>query len=282
MRMFFKQFILAESDFQSFQQFLQQNRINFPELIARLQAGEPTGRGGNAKFYKIPGSDFGVRIMHRGFKPDETDAELTPVHDPFGGENLGQSVAQYGNNVQVVRLQGGTPAGYPYRPADKSKAIQVYRQQIMAAAAIDVKEYIRLFKVIKKLNDDGYVVDPSKSGNLLIDADKGKFNLVDIGKRESEGYRNTAGEIIQMLMDNYSFSSNKFSRDADMKKAAQEIIRKAEYASEEAGLELADTMSSVDYSYNLAGLRGEPEPEPEERPEPVKPTDPFAGWSFAD
>lgn len=273
----FKSYLFVEENFESFQQYLQKSGMTFPELLQRLQAQQPSGKGGNADFYKIPGTDFGVRVVRRFSNPDK-NPQLQAAHDPHEGENVGQPVAHYGNNVQVLRLQQGKPAGFPYGikqndPDEEQKALGVFRQQVLHAAQMPDQEYERLFTQILKLNQRGYVVDPSKSGNLLIDPNTGRFNLVDLNKKEAENkYTNNAGEILLMLMGNYHFSKY-FHSDNEMKTAAREIIKKIEAASQKTGLPLNRSNSSVDYSYKLAN--GEVEPPPEAPPSAPPKTN---GW----
>lgn len=45
MRMSFKSHLLVEEDFSSFQQYLQQSGMTFPQLLQKLQSGQPTGKG---------------------------------------------------------------------------------------------------------------------------------------------------------------------------------------------------------------------------------------------
>jgi hypothetical protein len=99
-------------------------------------------------------------------------------------------------------LQSGIPAGHPYKydKNDVEGAKKRYLINLEAAASMPVGEYIRLFKSIMRLNEKGWVIDPSKSGNMLID--RGRF---DINKHEGD-YRNNAADIIDMLIDNYYFS----------------------------------------------------------------------------
>ena len=116
------------------------------------------------------------------------------------------------------------------------------------ASNLPQEAYNDLLNKIIILNQRGYSIDPSKSGNLLIDPEKG-FNLVDINKsNKSEDH---AGYIIVMLMGgNYYF--NKIS-NPETQEAAKKMIKKVEIASKITGLPL-NKDSSTQYSYNLAGL----------------------------
>lgn len=246
----FKQYLISEENFNAFQDYLTATNQQFPELLQKLLDSKPTAQGGNANFYRIPNSEFGVRIV-RGL--NDPSPELTPAEDDFGGENLGQPVAHYGKKIQVLRLQHGTPAGMPFRYNQEGgigieAGIATFRNQLSTAAEIPQQEYDRLCKIVLDLNSKGYSIDPSKSGNLLIDSQSGKFNFVDINKSES---KNTASDIIAMLMDNYHFS--KFlNHDPKMKKFAREIIKKVEIAAQKTGLPIGENSSTLDYSRKLS------------------------------
>jgi len=234
--------LLNESDFETFKKFLDSSGQTFQELLSDLRSKSPDGRGGNAVFYRIPGSDFGIRDQFRSFSgnPDESGASLEPVEDPFDGENVGQAVAQYGDNVKVLRLQHGKPLGAPlgfdkYESDELEGAAQTLKDRILDAASLPLEEYISLMNKIIKLNDKGYVMDPSKSGNLLVDPERG-FGLVDINKsmQSQSDYFNNAAEILSMITDPYNYRN--FSswidgwQDVELKRAGQSIKAKIERA----------------------------------------------------
>lgn len=244
------------TDLATFKQYLQQSGLTFSQLLKKLQTGKPSGCGGNADFYEIPGTEFGIRVI-RWAGPgygSESD-KLEGVHDPFEGENLGQPIAQYGN-IQILKLQHGTPAGMPFRYDRKGgvgveAGVKIFEQQILAAASFDIKEYVRLMQSIKSLNDKGYQIDPSKSGNMLIDVKRGRFNLVDISKRcERSNYKNSADEIAVMLINNFEFDKH-LKQKPEMRQAARQILQKVAAAAAESGLEMGDD-SSIQYSYKLS------------------------------
>lgn len=256
MKISFKAY-LNESNYVEFQQYLQQIGMTFPELLKKLQMNGPTAKGGNADFYEIPGSEYGVRIERWGSNNLSTNlsTKLEPEFDPHKGENFGQPIANYGDNIQILRLQRGQPAGFPYglKNNDSSaeqKGIETLKQKITQAAAMPVQAYEILFDQILRLNQKGYQIDPSKSGNLLIDFDSKRFNIVDISKQKNSDYKNNAGDVLVMLMNNFYFA--KYLRsDAEMRVAAQMIIKKVESASLKSGLQI-DRNGGVDYSYDLA------------------------------
>lgn len=271
----FKHYLMVEEDVSVLNQYLKQRGLTMPQLIQQLQAGKPSGQGGNSDFYTIPDTNYGLRVKRRGFKADQGDPQLAAVHNPFGDENHGQAVANFGNNVEVLKLQGGKPAGIKYRRGsfeNTPEDVEEYKQQVLHAAAMPQEEYNRLLKSIVDLNNKGYQVDPSKPGNLLIDPNTGRFNLVDLNKTEKGStYRNTAGEIMTMLIANNPFSQHLY-KDEEMKRAAMQIIKKMEVASQVSGLEMND-YSSTKFSYSLAKGEYEPyvPPPPDPNPAPKLP-----------
>lgn len=273
----FKHYLMVEEDVSVLNQYLKQHGMSFPQLVQQLQAGKPTGQGGNADFYKIPDTNYGIRIKRRAATTDTTDPQLAAAHNPFGDENHGQAVANFGNNIEVLKLQGGKPAGIRYKRGgnnpDTTEDIDEFRQQILHAAAMPQEEYNRLLKSIVDLNNKGYQVDPSKSGNLLIDPNTGRFNLVDLNKADQGStYRNTGGEIIIMLMGVNAFSKHLY-KDEEMKKASMQIIQKVEAAAEASGMEMRKDYSGSKFAYSLA--QGEYKPY---IPPPPDPNEKKLGW----
>jgi len=252
----FQRFFLTEENFEQFQNYLRNTGMTFEQLLQKLRSGRPDGVGGNAKFYRIPGTEFGVREVSSSWGVRDTShPKLVAAHDPFDGENFGQPVAHYGNNVQVLRLQHGSPAGKPYGINKKDaqaddRAVQAYRQRIFDAANLSDGAYERLMMQIIKLNEKGYKVDSSKSGNLLIDPRSDRFNIVDLNPLQDEKHNNNGGDIILMLVDNFFFEKHEFYNDPEIAKAGQEIIKKVERACNKTGLSLGDN-GSADYSREL-------------------------------
>lgn len=272
------QLLLRESDFSTFKRYLDSSGTTFEELLSSLRSKRPDGKGGNAVFYRIPGTEFGVRDQFRGFsgKEETGDEVLEPVDDPFEGENVGQAVAKYGDNVSVLRLQHGKPLGAPlgfdkYETDQLEDAAQTLKDRIMDAAALPVSEYVKLMNRILKLNEKGYVMDPSKSGNLLVDPEKG-FGLVDIGKAGRTDYFNSAAEILSMITDPYNYRN--FSswiegwQDSALKRAGQVIKTNIERAAESTGLPL-------NYDSSERELR-EPLTDPDFNP--AREPRPFVDW----
>jgi len=233
--MYFKLFLETQELYSQFTNYLTSNNINFPQLIQQLQSQNPDGQGGNAFFYKIPNTPFGIRILKKNWTTPDINPTLEPADNPNADINIGQAIANYGKNIQVLRLQQGTPAGMKYSALklqqgdELNQEIANYKNQIKAAAEMPLESYIELFNNIKKLNANNYVVDPSKSGNLLID--KNKFNIVDMNKMApTNPYKNSANEIALMLLD--KLWDKHFPTDKEVQNYANEIHKKIEKAAE--------------------------------------------------
>ena len=245
-----------QQEYDDFVNWLQSQGSDVYDLVKQLSQKPPDHHGGNADFWYIPQSkEFGLKII-RGSNISST---LTQQHNPFGDMNVGQPVASLGNGVQIVKLQQGHPAGpktshRKLSDDEKSQDLKAYRDKLFQTAEMPSKAYDNLLQQMIKINQLNHSIDPSKSGNLLIEPGKG-FNLVDIGKTERQGYKNNPGEIIVMLMGgNHTFPAIK---NPETEKAAQTMIKKVEAAAKKVGIDIVRT-SSVDYSYKLAFEPSEP------------------------
>lgn len=258
----FKLFMETQELYNQFTSYLQQNNIDFPQLLQQLQSQNPDGQGGNANFYKIPNTPFGIRILKRTSNTD-ANPTLQPADNPNADINIGQAIANYGKNIQVLRLQQGTPAGLKYGSWNLKDQNQLnqeianYKNQIKTAAEMPINSYIDLFNNILKLNANNYVVDPSKSGNLLIDKDK--FNIVDMNKMPpTNTYKNSANEIALMLVD--KFATKYFPKDQEVQNYATQIHDKIEKAAEITGLPINQNSSSYQFQKTYAAGKYEPPP----------------------
>ena len=247
----FKQFLLEQS-FSDLNQWLQQHNTTIQQVVQKLQQKPPDGKGGNADFWAIPNSPFGIRVP-RG-KVSQNAVLLNPG-DTHPDMNFGQPIGNYGH-IQILKLQSGNPAGmehgsHNFAPDAQSKAIQNYKNRLEDAAKLPQESYDKLVKQFQYLNEKGYRIDPSKPGNLLIDPIKG-FNLVDIAK-SSEGQKNSPNEIIVMLLDNFNFNKYNLNQDPKYQELAKIIIKKTQIAANNSKIEFGKSGSS-DYSMKLAGI----------------------------
>jgi hypothetical protein len=255
----FKTF-LAFSETHSYEDFLRIARETGqdPEELIRQTLGRDRDQfGGNADFRRLPGLPYGLRTQRHGWDGAPTDAPLAPVADPFPGENFGQPVAASGRN-QIVKLQAGKPAGFP-SVYDKSseqgvaKARDEFFERLQQAAEMPLDAYVKLMKQIQYINSRGYCVDPSKSGNMLVDPAGQSFNLVDLNKKNDQSPNNTAGEVAVMLMNNF-WAAELVGNDPRAKEWLRAIMNNVKKAAQMAGLPMGGS-SSLDYSHQLAGVK---------------------------
>lgn len=244
----------AAPDFKSFQQWLQDNNISIKDLITNISSNPPDGRGGNANFWIIPNSPYGLRIVRRNSSSNQPNLQSTD--DPFPDENFGQAIAKLSDNITIVKLQQGSPLGLKHgawrnEEDGLRKEIQSFKAKLIQTASLPVESYVKLIQQLQYINNKGYTMDPSKPGNLLID--NTGFHLVDLNQSNS-GYRNDPGEIIIMAMGGNYYFSQYLSEDQEAIKAAQLVIKKCEQAAAMANTPIKMD-SSVDYSYKLARLK---------------------------
>ena len=102
----FKEWLYLERNYDDLQQWLQQTGTDINTLVQQLSQSPPDFKGGNANFWYIPNSPFGLRWV-RGKQP----GSLAQQEDPFSDMNVGQPIANLGQGVEIVRVQAGSPAG---------------------------------------------------------------------------------------------------------------------------------------------------------------------------
>jgi hypothetical protein len=235
-----------------------------PAFLAAAASQETMiGRGGNATVHAIPGEEnLVLRVPHRGgfsSGKESGPAGAERVANPFGDMNVGQPLARVGGATVLLR-QGGEPAGMStsepaYRREDRD---EVYRSRIEAAARMPQAAYDRVAGDLLRANQIGYIWDPSKSNNILIDAQRGRFGLVDLSPRDPQSsYENTASEVVVCLVGNTHAWKASHLND-DLVGPRSEIIRKMMLAADRAVLPRGDSdspnNSSYRYSLTLAGM----------------------------
>jgi len=233
-----------------------------PAALAAAASQETViGRGGNATVHAIPGEeDLVLRVPRRGgFSSGEEDvsARAERVANPFGDMNVGQPLARVGGATVLLR-QGGEPAGMSFSdPAFKREdRDDVYRARIEAAAQMPQSAYDRVAADLLHSNQLGYVWDPSKSNNILIDAQRGRFGLVDLSLRDpGSEYVNSAADVVICLVGN-AHARRAPHLDRDLVGPRREIIRRMMLAADRVGLPRGDSPdhSSYRYSLSLAGM----------------------------
>jgi hypothetical protein len=231
----------------------------------RAAASQETmiGRGGNATVHSILGEDDLVLRVERvgGFSGEESYVlpGASRVANPYGDMNVGQPLARVGRATVLLR-QRGVPAGMTksepaYRQEDRDR---VYRARVKLAARMPQEAYDRAAADLLRANGVGMCWDPSKSNNVLIDRQGGRFGLVDLSPCHGT-YRNSAAELIICLVGNThaekDIRSTRLLRDD-----RREIVLRALRAARSVGLPISSGArgprddSGLAYSLSLSGL----------------------------
>ena len=248
-----------------FVQWIKQTGQNPKEMIQSLMQNPPDHRGGNASFWYIPNSVFGLLVQRSGFKK----AGVGDVSDPgdiFPNLNVGQSIAQFGPNVSIVKIQKGAPSGMKHRynrlpKEEQSQEAQNYKNKLKQCANMPIEAYHKMFADIKIIMSKGKIIDPSKPGNLLI-SDNG-FGFVDLNDRtkKDKGRPDVdliGGWVLHMFIQ-YSEIRKFLKDDPEAIKYASNIVSKITSASKAAGfLNVAKGNEDI---YTLVGL-DKPAPAP--------------------
>lgn len=151
------------------------------------------GEGGESRVYEIPDMPAYVLSVSK-FPPFETLPDKTP------DLNLGQPVAQVNAHYKILKKQKGYATKlHPWnqllmfpserwgvravvyiQDADKtSQYRQAYQEFIELVAAIPQSGYDELAKNLSKIHHHPNVFFDADASNVLVDSEKGKFNLVD-------------------------------------------------------------------------------------------------------
>ncbi len=230
--------------------------VSNEQVLSAIQGGSVLGKGGNATVYDIPNSEFVLRVSNGSDRKVNGDFKILP--DRFNGQNFGQPVAEH-NGMQILRRQRGTPAGLDYvnMVKGKSKEAQeandaVYANSITLAADMPQSAYDQFaddLATLSKVGGKGAQFDPSKSGNVLIDPEGGRFNIVDVNESPSK-YKSGLSDMLVVLMGNTYGWKNK---GIDLTPSYRAIYAKARAAAEKAGISL-ELSSSGKASMNMAKL----------------------------
>ena len=241
--------------YQDLVQWLESQGKEIKQVIQEVTSNKPDALGGNANFWNIPNSNFGIRINRIKNSKVDGDHQQQEAPNDFGDVNVGQPIMNFGP-VEIVRLQSGNPAGYPYlsKKDRESANIEDLKGQFLTrlkdAAEMPQQAYDKALRDIQSINQKGYVVDAGKSNNVLINAGQG-FGFVDLNKMVPSSTGNSAGEFMTMLISNQAFEDH-YHENEQAKAYAKEIIKKVEHASQITGLRLGRENGSVDFSYQLA------------------------------
>jgi hypothetical protein len=183
--------------------------------------------------------------------------KIEEVQDDLPELNVGQAVARMSNaEIYFLKKQKGIPAGVPHGKirCEGKNADPVYEEHLKRAAEMPQSAYDKFAKILVAINARGYIFDPSKANNVLLDTENGEFNLVDINKRSKNStYKNEVADMVITLMDNsYAW---RYKGTAPIEDYRKTILDKCIEAGEKVGLHLpeAGKNSSLDYSFKLAG-----------------------------
>jgi len=162
------------------------------ELRRALTKENYLGRSLFRSAYLIPGLNkyvLKVPFFSSG-KPIFWD-EIKILSDPFPGMNLGQAIAQVGQEAFILKRQYGVPTGVSYMDNKKVKAH--YTAQLKRAARMPQSAYNQFANIIIKINSRGYYFD-SNPGNVLIDVEvKVRFVRIEMLNRRFPGLGHKAG-----------------------------------------------------------------------------------------
>jgi hypothetical protein len=208
------------------------------------------GQGGNAKVYAI-NEKYVLRVPHSGF----TEGKVDVIDHPLSPLNFGQPILKIGNAEVLVR-QNGIPAGVPHGPIRKAggeKALKIYTEHLERSATMPQDAYDDLAKQLLYIQKKGYVFDPSKSNNILVDPSESRLNLVDLNPQDPRStYRHSVTDIIVPLIDNaYCWQVEDTLQIIQNRKA---IIAKCLRAAKKKGLPINYDDSSLSYAFKLAQM----------------------------
>lgn len=228
----FKEWFLIES-FDELKTWMANNRISdLSQYLQQLIQKKPDASGGNNNFWYIPNSNFGVRVPRSG----GNFGTFTKTQDAFPNDNFGQVIATIGN-IEIVKMQTGSPAGMPHRWWKQDEKTQAgfrpqYKEKILTAAKFPQSAFDDICRKLLTLAQGGYQIDPSKPGNLLIDPTKG-FNFVDVspGQRQPR-----ASDIANMLTGGGNAFEKNLGQDEEAKQALGTILQKLQVASQNTGV----------------------------------------------
>jgi len=167
-----------------------------------------------------------------------------------------------------LRYQRGIGAGILNIPAKIRKTMNaqeiydVLRAHLERTAGLPQSAFNEVAHNLQLIQQAGLSFDPSKSNNLLIDAEQGKINIVDVGLT-STNRPPTLSDMATSLIDNYGATTLAL-KDAhhlrdhpDLIAFRRQILKKCLEAARVTGLHIPDQDASLEYSFKLAGWKGD-------------------------
>jgi len=186
------------------------------EVNKSLKDLKEIGEGGNAIVYNI-NDNFVVRVIKRTSKVEMTEKinNINPV-SVFPGYNFGQIVANTDiKSITILKKQNGTPI------EDKTTSVEQYIENIKKASNLPQETFDNFVKDVVYLEENNYMIDPSKSNNFLIELKKSMPEyIVSVSNINWFKLRNNYPKASSFVSENYSFF-NKYD--------SWEVIRKNKY-----------------------------------------------------
>ena len=177
-------------------------------------------------------------------KPEfKTPREAVAIDSPLGTRNFGQAIYDFNNGITVNYRQGGnaTRPNNIMMPSPDAQHAH-YENTLRQAAEMPVEAYKQLLLDANHLAEKGFSIDP-KPTNLLIDAERGRFNLIDMKQRETPQNKMGAGFITIMITDNTYVNHYKGDNAEGIKQLRTQIEEKMALAAAELGIEYKKPMA---------------------------------------
>ena len=170
------------------------------------------GKGVTAKVYNIPNNDTFLVKIPKDRNEATTKLQIIKATDPFLQNNLGQVIANIGDNfTQILIKQSGEPNGIKdwltvFKKSTFPKAyLPEFIEKLKTVEGMEQKAYNTLAEEICLLNASDYYFDHINPQNILLDKDAQLFNIIDIGKGTKIDYCNINGFMKFSLMDERNF-----------------------------------------------------------------------------
>lgn len=183
-------------------------KLDIKELkfIEKCQKSEMVGKGTEGYLFNIPFKGFENYVIKISRYFDKNSvAPLTKVINNFPNHNLGQEIANFGEDVSILRR---LPEG---SSLDKLCNQDDYYAKI---SQLPQEKFDNFFKQVKMLNKKGYSFDGGNSGNIYLDK---KNNLIPIDIR----HRLPINMIGDVLLPFFHFDLG-----APLSKAKETLVQK--------------------------------------------------------
>lgn len=214
----------------SFADFLEQTEGKTPEEIYSLSVIPENilGKGSNGTVYTIPGIETYVLKVNNMFgnRINTSALQYEAIIDPFPNYNFGQTVGQLSDKIFILKKQRGIAAGVDRNLRrnhnDIEPAKQQYNEKISIIARFPQSSFDTLAETLDLLTKNNIRFDPSKSNNVLFDAETQTFGIVDLPTKPDTNpnpvNNNHTSWLLGMLLDTGFYYNN-------LEKHEQELVR---------------------------------------------------------